>query len=420
MKMTRHNGRAGKHGVYNPKHNDRQFDLTNADHIDAVRERQNIYWDCFQGFRTGMDDGQAHDSFEDVERQFYSIFYRESVEAQNERNIQNRHPERNRSTDDLLHDKRTCPEESILQIGNIDESVDGETLVKIACAFFTEMEERFGEHIHFLDWSLHMGEGTPHIHERHVFDCENQYGELCPQQEKALEALGFELPEPDKKLGRHNNRKMVYDAACRALLFDICRKHGLQLEEEPEYGGRKYLEKQDFILAKQKEQLVAQSQTIQEQEAVIQEKEEKLDELTLKLDDVEALIDDVSEIAYDKAVEVVTDTVRVETHKQDIQLVEETKSWLLSPERKAPKKEREYAAARLDNVVSKITKAMQTALSVMKAALTKPEVRKANTQQIKEKARTSIYEMLNRNKAIVAAEDAARKKETHKKQNMER
>ena len=145
MKMTRHNGRAGKNGVYNPKHNDRQFDLTNADHIDAARERQNIYWDCFQGFRTGMDDGQAHDSFEDVERQFYSIFYRESVEAQNERNIQNRHPERNRSTDDLLHDKRTCPEESILQIGNIDESVDGETLVKIACAFFTEMEERFGE-----------------------------------------------------------------------------------------------------------------------------------------------------------------------------------------------------------------------------------------------------------------------------------
>ena len=81
MKMTRHNGRAGKNGVYNPKHNDRQFDLTNADHIDAARERQNIYWDCFQGFRTGMDDGQAHDSFENVERQFYSLFYHESKET---------------------------------------------------------------------------------------------------------------------------------------------------------------------------------------------------------------------------------------------------------------------------------------------------------------------------------------------------
>lgn len=33
--------------------------------------------------------------------------------------------------------------------------------------------------------------------------------------------------------------------ACRALLFDIAKNYGLQLEEEPEYGGRKYLEKQD-------------------------------------------------------------------------------------------------------------------------------------------------------------------------------
>ena len=52
--------------------------------------------------------------------------------------------------------------------------------------------------------------------------------------------------------------------------------------------------------------------------------------------------------AYDKAVEVVTDTVRQETHKEDIRLVEEAKKWVLSPERKAPKKEREYAAERLD------------------------------------------------------------------------
>lgn len=50
MKMTRHNGRAGKNGVYNPKHNDRQFNVGNSEHIDADRARQNVYWDCFQGF----------------------------------------------------------------------------------------------------------------------------------------------------------------------------------------------------------------------------------------------------------------------------------------------------------------------------------------------------------------------------------
>ena len=148
MKMTRHNGRAGKNGVYNPKHNDRQFNVGNSEHIDADRARQNVYWDCFQGFRTGRDEAQ--DSFADVERNFYRVFYSGSVEAQNQRNIRNRHPERNKTTDDLLQDKRTCPEESILQIGKIGESVDGETLVKIACAFFAEMEERYGEHIRYF------------------------------------------------------------------------------------------------------------------------------------------------------------------------------------------------------------------------------------------------------------------------------
>lgn len=62
-----------------------------------------------------------------------------------------------------------------------------------------------------------------------------------------MEALGFELPEPEKPVGRKNNRKMTFDSACRVLLFDVAKKHGLQLEEEPEYGGRAYLEKQDYI-----------------------------------------------------------------------------------------------------------------------------------------------------------------------------
>ncbi len=139
-------------------------------------------------------------------------------------------------------------------------------------------------------------------------------------------------------MSRHNNRKMVFDATCRAFFLKSGKKRGLHLDEEPEYGGRKHLEKQDFIIAKQKEQMAVQSETIfsqqtaitvqsdriQKQDAVILEKEEKLEELTLKIDDVEALIDEVSDIAYDKAVEVVADTVRVETRKQDIKMVEQS------------------------------------------------------------------------------------------------
>ena len=80
-------------------------------------------------------------------------------------------------------------------------------------------------------------------------------GNCVPQQEKALEELGIPLPNPEKPKGRNNNRKQTFDAVCRTILFDIARRHGLHLDQEPSYGGRDYLEKQDYILMKQKEQL---------------------------------------------------------------------------------------------------------------------------------------------------------------------
>lgn len=179
---------------------------------------------------------------------------------------------------------------------------------------------------------------------------------------------------------------------------------GVHLEQEPSYGGRAYLEKQDYILMKQKEQLAAQ--------------EQKLEELTLKIEDVETLVEEVSDIAYDKAVEVVTDTVRLETHKEDLRLVEETKNWVLSPERKAPQKEREYTAARLDGVISKIKNAMQSALSKIQKKLMQPEVKQAGKQQIQEKAKESILAFLKKAKQDSAQRESNRKKQ-QEKQDME-
>lgn len=39
MKATRHNGRSGKHGTYDAKHNDRRFDVEN---IDSSTERNAV------------------------------------------------------------------------------------------------------------------------------------------------------------------------------------------------------------------------------------------------------------------------------------------------------------------------------------------------------------------------------------------
>ena len=317
-----------------------------------------------------------------MERQFYATHYTAFIENQNERNAKIRHTERNRSIPDLLSSRKTCPEETIYQLGTKDDHASGEVLLAVVTEFIEEFKARFGDHVHVLDWALHLDESTPHIHERHVFDCENKYGEVAPQQEKALEALGFELPDPGKPLNRRNNRKITFDAACRTMLFEIAKRHGLELEEEAEYGNRQYLEKQDYILAKQKEQLAAQ--------------QSKLDELTLKVSDMETLLEDVSAAAYDKAVEVVTDAVRTETRKEDMRMIEDTKKWVLSPERKAPQAMREYAAHRLDTVLDKFLKTMQTTAARLQEKLLKPEVRQKGKEQIKEKARDSVLQLLNR------------------------
>ena len=397
MKLTRHNGRSGKHGTYNPRHNDRRFDVENSEHIDADRARQNIYWDCYRGFTTHEfreNPEQPDFSFEEIERMFYYEHYGGHVEAQNARNKKTRHTERNRTVEDLLKNTKTCPEETLYQIGTMEQSVPPEVLFQIVTEFQEEFDRRFGSHVHIIDWALHLDEATPHIHERHVFDCENRYGELCPQQEKALEELGVPLPKPDKPKGRNNNRKQTFDAICRTLLFDICRRHGLHLDQEPSYGGRDYLEKQDYILMKQKEQLAAQ--------------EQKLEELTLKIEDVETLLDDVSDVAYDKAVEVVTDKVREQTQLEDLKVIEDYRKNVTSPKAKNSPEVVRLANTILGRVRERLLQSAGKILKTVQTALMQPEVKQAGKEQIKKKAKESIMDKLAKAKINTARENRER------------
>ncbi len=192
MRLTRHNGRAGVNGTYNPKHNDRRFDVKKSDHIDEERRMGNVYWDCYQGFHFPKDEAQEEQviySFEQIESVFYADRYDDFCEAQHERNRKTGHSARDRTTEDLRLDKRTCPEETLIQIGTLEEHVEPDVLAEIAAEFFEEFDRRYGEHVHILDWALHLDEGTPHIHERHVFDCENRYGEIAPRTDSQSSKL---------------------------------------------------------------------------------------------------------------------------------------------------------------------------------------------------------------------------------------
>ena len=89
---------------------------------------------------------------------------------------------------------------------------------------------------------------------------------------------------------------------------------------------------------------------LEEREGLIEEKGRELSEkqaalatVTMKIADIESLVEEVADTAYEKACEVVADTVRAETQKEDIRVVEDYKKRLASPERKAPQEKRDFA-----------------------------------------------------------------------------
>ena len=457
LKLTRHNGRAGKHGTYNPKHNDRSFEITNSEHIDPERVQQNIYWDCYNGIRSALqpkDVDSLADTFEEVEKLYYKLHYTNFTEKQNERNAKIRHTERNRSTEDLLASKKTCPEESIYQLGTLESHASPKELFQIATEFMDEFHERFGKHVHILDWALHLDEGTPHIHERHVFDCENKYGEIAPQQEKALEALGFELPKPDKPLGRYNNRKITFDAACRTMLFEIAKRHGLELDEVPEYGGRAYLGKQDYILKKQNERIAEQKKELQEQsiqyvglledcrnqrdeyaelfnQAIrqseeisknnekIKSQENELEELFSQWVDINDLFNDAVNGSYDQAVLAVSDVGLNKALQETVNEIDQHLEWLMEPERIADFRTRKYAEEQILCLRKNIIGAIKSLLSRGTQFFYIPEVKKAAMEQIKEDSRPSVLQKLQQRQEEIAQREQTCTKPKKRSHGME-
>lgn len=301
-----------------------------------------------------------------------------------------------------------------MQIGKLEETVSPEVLFSIATEYFEEFEKRYGSHVHILDWALHVDEGTPHIHERHVFDAEDEFGFLHPRQEKALEELGFQLPEPDKKRSKVNNRKAVFDKECRELLFAITDKHKLELDKDPVYGGRNYLEKQDYIIQKQNE-VIANGEDrlsnilskIGDAQTTLDEKTEKLEEVNLKLSDVDSLIDEVTEIAYEKAAKIITEEVVASTRKKDLGFIDEMRNEYAKSS-KVTEKGKSFAKNILDALETKMKKAFGMVVDSVKKVIAAPETRKRVKEEVKNETRSSIMNKLSEAKKRVQEEEQSR------------
>lgn len=204
----------------------------------------------------------------------------------------------------------------------------------------------------------------------------------------------------------------------------------MKQKEEIAYLGKTVQEQQDVIdqkryeIFKQDIQYKDNSIKIIDQEKKLKEQTEEffdnadrilqqgevLRQITLQLEDVEKLIDDVTNEVYDKAVERITDEVVVSTRKDDIRLIESSKVWIQNPDRKASRKEKQYALDRLDGVIKKIESTISKTLTQMKKRLLKPENKKVMVQEIKKEVKPSILKSLEEKKAEIAKRDVERKK----------
>lgn len=374
--------------------------MKNAENIEASRTIMNLYWDCANGLRT-HEENSRFPTFTQHERNEYEKRYGGFIAGQNARNIKAGHAKRNRTVDDLLTDVRICPEETIYQIGKEGDCPPPEVLLEIVQEFMDTIEERFGRHVHVLDWALHLDETSPHIHARQVFDVENRYGEMEPKQEKALEQLGIPLPFPDKKPSKVNNRKVAFDSICRELLLGICREHGLEVETEAIYGGKMNRQKNDYIIAAQQEKIAALEKLHEALTAdnaaktgQIAAKSAELEAKLEKLSDADAVLEAVSDVAYRQAVNVVTAIAVQETQRADRERITALMKQVDSPDTRMWKKERLLVMHWLDQARHALRDTARQALERVTAAFRKTEVRTAAKEQIKDKARPAIHDLL--------------------------
>ncbi len=121
----------------------------------------------------------------------------------------------------------------------------------------------------------------------------------------------------------------------------------------------------------------------------------------MKLADMETLVDEVAGQAYEKTCEVIADTVRQETQKADIKILDDYSKWLSAPERTADKKLRDYAVRRLETLREKFQKSAKGIMEKVTKSLQESEQKQEKLEQVKTTARISLKAKLRDNKKNV-------------------
>lgn len=261
MKITSHNGRADANG----RHNDRNFDVRKAKHIDPNRIKDDIFWTY---------NGDKEHTFREVELDFYKEHFDDYLKDRNDKCLEQKKKNRVISAEEYSKRRNSRPEDKILQIGNIDQHASKEELWECVMDYQKRFDELYGDHCKIVDIALHADEETPHVQLRRVWIAHDENGNEYVNQTNALKELGISRPSPDLPEGKRNNAKMTFTQTDRELFREVCIEHGLEIDPEIP-SKRQHLDTLDYK---------------------IQQEEKELHELEKKVADKDAVKDDSQEL----------------------------------------------------------------------------------------------------------------------------
>lgn len=296
MRVVYHSGRKRKDSikVYSAKHNDRDFD-SESEHIAWEKTGANITWNwCGDEF-----------TFDEGEQKFYEEVFSEQLNESNEKYLKCRHPERVKTMEEWRNKKMHAPEETIIQFGRMGHHPDVETSVKCFKEFMTWLDDwnnKNGNPFKVLNWALHQDEqGAPHFHLRKVwYYMDHEKGFCNTGQGIALQRTLLELPNPDKKEGQKNNRKITFDKMCRQKLIEIGRAHGLNIEDKPKSKEKVGLTLEEYQRRQDQEQQEVFKDLVQlaELNVAMAEKVSDWEEIAKTADNADAFLARMVDKAY--------------------------------------------------------------------------------------------------------------------------
>lgn len=277
MKVSTQNSRDEREG----KHNDRNFNLEYAKHINPELTKNNKLYTY---------NGVYDTTFRDIEMEFYEQNFGESLAKQNERNTQARHPERNKTMEQYYKGVYTRPEGKILEIGNKYEHPDADVLWECALEYKDRFNQLFGDNCVILDMALHVDEedSAPHVQIRRVWMAKDEEtGLKSVSQEKALAQLDILPPNPSEPVSRMNNAKMTFTSIERTLFQQICIEKGLDIETDIDINNRTHYK----IAELKRKTLLNEIDSIQrERDSISSELKEIKDERKELYDNVDDII----------------------------------------------------------------------------------------------------------------------------------